>query len=317
MVSSSRRVLLCSLLALTSALLSTRLCANELDFTRDIDLVYLKQDGYALTMDRVIPARTNGASIVIVLSGRWVSKHEFLAPQVEDQLPQITADSAFNPTVLLERGYTVFFVVHGAAPMFTIPEIHTQLGEALSHIRTHADRYGIDPQRIGMMGASAGGHLTLLRGTSGSNESRPQAMVAYFPPSDFLNYGTDKKFFVDYMEEQVPDDGFNRFTQALELMDHEPEKFLRSKVTDPERLAQHYRDISPYYHVTDDDPPTLLLHGDADQTVPIQQSERIAKQLDAVGVPYRLHINQGGAHGWKPDTEELKMVADWFDTHLN
>lgn len=275
-------------------------------------------------MDRVAPtARANGSAIMIVLSGRWVSSHDFLAPQLTNQLPQIVANSVFNPTELLERGYTLFFIVHGAAPLFTIPEIDSQLGEAVIHIRNNADQYGIDPRRIGMMGASAGGHLTLLRGTKdaqgekGEIESRPQAIVAYFPPTDFLNYGTDKKFFVDYMEEQVTEGGFNRFTQALELVDHDPAKFLRAKVVDPDRLAQHYRDISPYYHVSADDPPTLLIHGDADQTVPIEQSLRIAERFHAAGVTNRLHINKGEAHGWAPDDQELNVVADWFDTHLN
>ncbi len=316
MVVSRWALLHCSIaLALLSS--ATGLGAKEPDFTRSIDLVYHKQEGYALTMDRVTPKpQTNGAAIVMVLSGRWVSNHDFLAPQVATQLPQLTIDSVLDPTELLARGYTLFFVVHGAAPMFTIPEIHAQLGEAVRYLRSHAEQYGIDPQRIGMMGASAGGHLTLLRGTQGTIDSRPQAVVAYFPPSDFVNYGSANKFFVDYMEDQVSPEGFNRFTQALDLMDHDPKRFLRTKVTDVDRLDQHRRDISPYYQVTADTPPTLLIHGESDPTVPIQQSTRMAKKLRAAKVPHRLHSKKGGVHGWNPDTEELQMTADWFDAHL-
>jgi acetyl esterase/lipase len=323
-VSFCRSIALSALLVVLSASSS----AAELSFTRDIDLIYHKQDGYALTMDRVTPAaNTNGAAVVMLVSGRWVSRHEFLAPHTDNQLPRIAAGSILNPTELLARGYTLFFVLHGAEPMFTIPEIHTQIGKAVRHIRQNAERYGVDPSRIGMMGGSAGGHLTLLLGTIGptgsdntktqsEQNSRPQAVVAYFPPTDFVNYGTADTFFVDYMEGQVTADGYNRYKQALDLVDHDSEKFLRTKVTDQQRLAQHYRDISPYYHVSADDPPVLLIHGDADNVVPIQQSQRIAKRFDAAGVPYKLHINAGGVHGWKPEAEELSMIADWFDTHL-
>ncbi len=311
------RVPVCLAVAYSLLTSSLGLCAETLAFTRTSDLVYHKQEGYALTMDRVTPTtRANGAAIVMVLSGRWVSSHDFLAPQAATQLPKLTEGSVFNPTELLARGYTLFFVIHGAAPLFTIPEIHTQLGEAVRHIRNNAQLYGIDPLRIGILGASAGAHLALLRGMQGAANSKPQAIVAYFPPCDFLNYGSNNKFFVDYMQDQVAPDGFNRFTQALELVDHDPARFLRTKVMDANRLALHYQDISPYYHVGADDPPVLLIHGDADQVVPLQQSERMAKQLDAADVPYQLHVKQGGAHGWKPDAEELQMVADWFDTHL-
>ena len=125
------------------------------------------------------------------------------------------------------------------------------------------------------MGGSAGGHLALLQGTRGSpgsedpetqadESSRVQAVVAYFPPTDFVNFGVDGRFFIDYLAEQATPDGANNFLQALDLVEHDEESFVRNRVTDEGRLARHYRDIAPYYHVSADDPPTLLIHGDAD-----------------------------------------------------
>ena len=177
------------------------------------------------------------------------------------------------------------------------------------------------------MGGSAGGHLALLQGTRGSpgredpetqadESSRVQAVVAYFPPTDFVNFGVDGRFFIDYLAEQATPDGANNFLQALDLVEHDEESFVRNRVTDEGRLARHYRDIAPYYHVSADDPPTLLIHGDADERVPIQQSRRIAEKFRSEGVVHRLHRKAGGVHGWKPDAEELAMVADWFDAHL-
>ena len=311
------------------AALTVGLAADEPTFTRDVDLIYRKQGGYALTMDRVAPVgNVNGAAVVAVVSGRWVSRHDFLGPQLPDRLPRLAAGSILNPTELLARGYTVFYVVHGAEPLFTIPEIHGHVGAAVRHIRHHGERYGVDPARIGIMGGSAGGHLALLQGTRGSRgsekpetqaeqSSRVQAVVAYFPPTDFLNYGADGGFFIDYLGQQVPPGGFNNSLQALDLVEQDDERFLRTRVTDPARLARHYRDIAPYYHVSPDDPPTLLIHGDADERVPIQQSERIAERFRSEGVVHRLHRKAGGVHGWQPDAEELAMVADWFDDHLD
>ena len=316
-------------LLLTVAASTLGVAADDPPFTRDVDLIYHKQGGYALTMDRVAPAGgANGAAVVMVVSGRWVSRHDFLAPQVAGRLPRVAAGSILNPTELLARGYTVFYVVHGAEPLFTIPEIHAHVSAAVRHIRHNGERYGVDPSRIGIMGGSAGGHLALLQGTRGSrgNEgpetqadesSRVQAVVAYFPPTDFVNYGAEGRFFIDYLAEQAAPDGVNNSVQALDLVDHdEEERFVRNRVTDEERLARHYRDIAPYYHVSADDPPTLLIHGDADERVPIQQSRRIAEQFRSEGVVHRLHRKVGGVHGWQPDAEELAMVADWFDAHL-
>ena len=314
----SRILVLLAALSVTSVLQ-----ADELPFTRDIDLIYHKQGGYALTMDRLTPkGEVNGAAVVAVVSGRWISRHEFLAPQVADQLPGI-AGGILNPTELLRRGYTVFYVVHGAQPLFTIPEIHAHLSAAVRNIRHNAGRYGVDPLRIGIMGGSAGGHLSLLQGTKGliadgnpetqaEQSSRVQAVVSYFPPTDFVNYSKEGQFFIDYMRKA----GGANSQQTLDLVDHNDENFLRNRVRDEARLAQHYRDIAPYYHVSADDPPTLLIHGDADDRVPIQQSERIADRFQAEGVVHKLHRKVGGVHGWKPDDKELSMIADWFDTHL-
>lgn len=318
---SSQRI--CYLLCCVSTILSTNITASESPFTRDIDLIYHKGGGYALTMDRVAPNNPNGAAVVMIASGRWISRHEFLAPQVADKLPAAVTEGILNPTELLRRGYTVFFVIHGAEPLFTMPEIHAQISAAVRHIRHNAHVYGIDPARIGIIGGSAGGHLALLQGTKGlaadrapssqaEQSSRVQAVMAFFPPTDFVNYGEEGLFFVDVMQAA----GGLNFQQALDLFDQDNEKFLRTRVTDKERLAQHYRDISPYYHVSADDPPTLLIHGDADDVVPLQQSERIADKFTTEGVTHELHRKAGGGHGWKPDATELRRIADWFDAHL-
>ena len=103
---------------------------------------------------------------------------------------------------LLDRGYTVFAVVHGSQPRFTVPEIIQDMNRAVRFIRYHAKDYGIDKARIGISGAHRrAGHLSLMLGTAGSlgdpnakdpvdrESSRVQAVACFFPPADLLNYG--------------------------------------------------------------------------------------------------------------------------------
>ena len=119
------------------------------------------------------------------------------------------------------------------------------------------------------MGASAGGHLALMQGTKGeerkansegpaSESSKVQAVVAYFPPTDFVNYGNAGVFFDRVVREVLPD-GKNPFLQALDYLEFDATNIRLTKVTDEERLAEHYKDIAPYYHVTKDDAPDAVV----------------------------------------------------------
>ena len=116
-------------------------------FTRTEDVIYARKFGTALTLDVFQPARPNGAGIIAVMSGGWFSGHDSI--------------KAANFAPYLERGYTVFAVVHGSQPRFIIPEITQDMHRAVRFIRHHASKYGIDPNKLGVTGGSAGGHLSL------------------------------------------------------------------------------------------------------------------------------------------------------------
>lgn len=87
-------------------------------------------------------------------------------------------------------------------------------------------------------------------------------------------------------------------------------------ITDEQKLLDIGRQISPVTHVTADDPPTWIIHGDADKLVPIQQAELIIDKLKSVGVPAELSVKQGAAHGWPDLVGDMTHVADWFDKYL-
>ena len=182
-------------LALTlacAALVPSLRAADDPAFTRKEDVIYGRKFGTALTMDVFTPARNaNGAAVIFVVSGGWFSAHE-----------NVNTGLAAG---FAKRGYTVFEVVHGSQPRFTIQDAVADLNLAVRFIRYHAKDYGIDPDRIGITGGSAGGHLSLMQGTAGDAgdpkakdpvdrvSSRVQAVACFFPPTDFLNWGEPGK----------------------------------------------------------------------------------------------------------------------------
>ncbi len=176
-----RRIALPFALGWTVMLAAPGLAADEPRFSRTEDVIYGRKHGTALTMDVFRPSRdANGAAVIWVVSGGWTSSHEAVSP-------------AFARP-LVERGYTVFAVVHGSKPRYTVPEIVPDIHRAVRFIRHHAGDYAIDPGRIGIAGASAGGHLALMLATAGDQgdpaakdpvdrePSRVQAVACFFPP---------------------------------------------------------------------------------------------------------------------------------------
>jgi acetyl esterase/lipase len=275
---------------------------------RKVDVVYGRKHGMALTMDVFTPkSNANGAAIVWVVSGGWFSAHEAINPGFINEL--------------LRRGYTVFAVVHGSQPRFTIPEIVKDMNRAVRFIRFHAKDYQIDPERFGITGASAGGHLSLMQGTAGDTgdkaskdpvdqtSSRVQAVGCFFPPTDFLNYGKPGEIALGcgVLKGFKPPFDFHEQDQTTKT-------FVR--ITDLGKILDIGRQISPVYHASSDDPPTLIIHGDADLLVPIQQAELILDKLKSSGVETKLVVKPKAAHGWPDLVKDTAIIADWFDEHL-
>jgi acetyl esterase/lipase len=290
-------------------LVAPGLAADEPAYTRQEDVIYGRKDGTALTMDVFRPKQNaNQAAVVLVISGGFHSSHEAIMPTFARPL--------------LDRGYTVFAVVHGSQPRYTVPEIIKDMNRAVRFIRHHARDYGIDQDRIGIAGASAGGHLSLMLGTAGENgdpnaqdavdreSSRVQAVACFFPPTDLLNYGRPGNALI-----HAKDHG-KAFRPAFDYHELDKETNLWVPVTDPDRLREIARQISPVSHVSADDPPTLIIHGDADPLVPLQQSETIVAKLKGAGVATKLVVKPGAGHGWLTMAQDMKTIGDWFDEHL-
>jgi acetyl esterase/lipase len=282
--------------------------AQDLSYSRKEEVIYGRKYGMALTLEVFTPKKdANGAAVVLASSGGWFSPLDFVKPLY---LPELS-----------RRGYTVFVVTHGSQPRFTIPEIVQDMHRALRYVRSHAKDYQIDPDRIGITGMSAGGHLSLMQGTTGKAgdpkardsvdraSSRVQAVACFFPPTDFLNYGKKD-------EEALGTGILKDFKAPFDFQQLDPKTRTFERITDSEKRRAIGREISPINHVSKDCPPTLILHGDADKLVPIQQAEIMIAKLKEAGVPAELVVKPGASHGWNGLDKDIKTVADWFDKYL-
>jgi len=301
---------LVSLLLSATALFGpgTAQAADDAAFTRTEDVVYGRKHGLALTMDVFTPKEhANGAAVVWMVSGGWFSSHDAINSAMVQEF--------------LNRGYTVFAVVHGSQPKFTIPEVVADVNRAVRYIRFHAKDYKIDADRIGVTGASAGGHLSLMLGLAGDagdpkakdpvdrTSSRVQAVACFFPPTDFFNYGKTG-------ENALGRGILKGFKAPFDFNAFNPDKKVFRAIEDESKVEEIGHKISPITHVSADDPPTLIMHGDADQLVPIQQAELVIDKLKAAGVESKLVVKKGASHGWPDLGKDLAIMADWFDAHL-
>jgi len=278
------------------------------NYTRTDDVIYGRKFGTALTMDVFAPKeKPNGAGIVFCVSGGWFSSKE-----------------SINPGFLQEfvnRGYVVFAVLHGSQPKYSIPEVLEDQHRALKYIRTNAKKYGIDPERLGICGASAGGHLSLMQGCApkpgdlaakdpvNKESSKVAAVACFFPPTDFMNYGKEGVL-------AIGSDILVNFKAPFDFVELDKKTNSFAVITDPAKRKDISKAISPITHVTGDSAPTLILHGDKDFLVPIQQAETMIAKLKEAKVPCELVVRKGAAHGWATIGEDMKLLADWFDKYL-
>ncbi|NQT36987.1 MAG: prolyl oligopeptidase family serine peptidase [Planctomycetes bacterium] len=282
------------------------------DYTRIADVIYARKHGVALTMDVLVPPKPNGAAVIWAVSSGFNSHHAWIEGP----------GFAKNMSVLLDRGYTVFAVVHGSVPKFTVPEYYADMRRSIRYIRHHAKSYDIDPNRIGISGASAGGVISLMMGAAAEEgnpaardpvdrqSSRIQATACFFPASDLLNF---EKPGVNVLGVAAR----NGHAASYCFSDFDAKAKVYVPITDPRRIDELLREYSPITHVTADDPPMLIVHGDGDALVPLFQASGMIGKLEAVGVAAKLVVAQGKGHGW-PDmwSNEMKHIADWFDVHL-
>jgi acetyl esterase/lipase len=298
----------CFAAAIAAIVLTTPTYAQDPTFTRTEDVIYGRKFGVALTMDVFTPKeKLNGRGIIFCVSGGWFSAKE--------------AINLFYFKEFLDRGYVVFAVVHGSQPKFTIPEILEDMNRAVRFIKFNAKKYNVDPEKLGIAGGSAGGHLSLMQGTAfkagdpkasdpvNRESSRVAAVACFFPPTDFLNYGKEGEL-------AIGNGTLSDYKAPFDFREFDPKTKSFMPIADETKRKEIAKQISPLYHVSKESAPALIIHGDADKLVPIQQAELIIAKYKEVGVPGELVVKKGAVHGWGGMDKDIKTLADWFDKYL-
>lgn len=278
---------------------------KELAYKQQEDIVFAEVDGVGLLMDIFTPTGpANGLAIVDVASGAWFSDRG----KINDHKRAGMFDTFCG------RGYTVFAIRPGSRNRFTALEMLHNLKQGIRWVKVHKDEYKIDPDCLGLTGASAGGHLACLCAATADDgkpedrnplnrpSTRVKAVSVFFPPTDFTNWGTAKA------EADNPGPAARIVGNLL----------FTGGITNQEDAAvfEQLKKISPAFHVTSSFPPFLVYHGDKDPLVPLQQSELLVAALKKEGVPAELIVKPGGGHPWPTIHEEVKEVCDWFDKQL-
>jgi len=258
------------------------------------DVVFGEVDGVGLLMDVFTPTgKSNGLGMVDVASGAWYSDRG----KINDHMKAHVYDTFCG------RGYTVFAVRPGSRSKFSLAEMANNLKQGVRWVKAHAEEYKIDPNRLGITGGSAGGHLASLVAVTADDKTAVKAAGVFFPPTDFLEYRGLK------IDANTPDGPHLTIIKQFVA----PGAAAPVSVSD---LIEKLTQISPARLVTSKAPPFLIIHGDADPQVPLAQSEKLVAALKAAGVPVELIIKKGGGHPWPTIPEEVVVMANWFDKTL-
>ena len=283
------------------------------DYSRESEVIYGRKLGLALTMEIFTPVEQNGLGIVWVVGGGGISSRE--------QTLRASFERRVSP--LLAGGYVVFAVVHGSGPRFQLQDHVADVRRAVRFIRHHASDYGIDSELLGISGSSSGGYVALMvalhtEGGEAAAEDpvdreseRVQAAGCFFSPTDLVAFGEGSETVLDFFTRRfgVVDPSF-RFYEVDERTG------ARTILTEPDDVLNALRQMSPVTHVSPDDPPTILIHGNQDTVVPFQQSERLLDRFEDASVVARLVVREGKDHAWADWESDAALLAEWFDKHL-
>jgi acetyl esterase/lipase len=261
------------------------------------DLEYVTGGHERQKLDLYLPKTRPATPLPLVIwvhGGGWQNGNRFPCPAL----------------FLSEHGYAVASLGYRLSDAAIFPAQIHDCKAAIRYLRSHADEFGIDPQRFGVWGSSAGGHLVALLGTSGnaaglegqlgdtSTNSQVQAVCDYFGPTDLLKMASQSSEN-SRINHDAPDS---------------PEsKLLGGPLQQQVALAAQ---ANPITYVDGDDPPFLIVHGDQDPLVPAQQSRLLLDALRAAKVAAELVIVPGGGHGPFREPQQLEQVRKFFDQYL-
>jgi len=282
-------------IAFTAAALLAQHAAAAETITKIADIEYARAADQSLKLDLYQLEGESGAPLLVwVHGGRW----------------EVGSKDPMPLDALVERGFAVASLDFRPASAARFPgQIH-DIKAAVRYLRAEAERYGYDATRIAILGASSGAHLAALVGTTNGHpelegmlgehrhtSSDVQAIVSYFGASNLTTILAQSTPF-----------GLGVRTPALKTL-------LGALPQDDDKIA---RLASPVFQVDASDPPLLLLHGDQDPQMPINQSHELEGAYRALGLDATLIVVHGAGHGGDQffDEQRTELVAQFLDAHL-
>lgn len=260
------------------------------------DLAYVEGGHERHRLDLYLPEGVQGALplLIWVHGGGWKNGSK-------EGCPPLRAG-------YLQKGYALASINYRLSGHAIFPAQIEDCKAAIRWLRAHAKEYHLDTARFGVWGSSAGGHLVALLGTSGEvkefdtgahldQSSRVQAVCDYYGPTDFTVHVTTPGF-------------------EMHASESSPESLLLggAVLQSKDKAAK----ANPITYVTPDDPPFLIVHGDQDGTVPLNQSQLLFDALKKAGVSAHVHTIHGAGHGGPgfggPEVDG--MVAKFFEERL-
>lgn len=211
-------------------------------------------------------------------------------------------DYAFYCVKFAEKGYAVATITYRLSKVAPFPAAVEDCKCAVRWMRANAEKYGIDPDRIAVLGGSAGGHLSMMVGyTPGEMEGNG----GHADQSSAVKVVVDLYGPCDLTTDEAKEAGSVK-------------KFLEGKTYD--EAPELYKQASPITHITKDAPPTLILHGTIDETVGIEQADMLAAKLEEMGVPHHYEKFPGWPHTMdlaKAVNERcVYLMEQFFEEHL-
>ena len=294
------RILPCVALVLVCVAAMRSAAQEDLPYTQQENVVYAEVHGTGLLADIFKPkGDSNGLAVIDVVCGAWHSDRGKMNDHTKAQVFSI----------FCAKGYTVFAMRPGSVTKYTGEELRAHVLTAIRWVKSKAPEYGVDPTRLGLLGASAGGHLATLAAVTPEEadpaakdplkhvDTRVKAVAVFFPPTDLAEMIAGSPTLSDTISNLL-------FSGGVE--GHSPEEIQDKAIA-----------ISPSRQVKSGAlPPFLLIHGDADPLVPLRQSELFVDAVKAAGGKAELIVKPGGAHPWPTLPEEVAVMADWFGQNL-
>lgn len=269
-------------MALIAALAAGTAAAGQSAPPVERNVVYGMYSGLALLMDVRRPARPNGFAVLHIPGSGWQAPTTLDAVSLKDGTPPALADA------LLDAGFTVFTINHRAAPRFRFPAAVEDAQRAARFIRAQAARFGVRADRLAAVGASSGANLVAMLATTGEGREgaapaaappRPDCVAGAMTPTDLRALSTDG-IGVGY---------------TVSYLGHPPAYAYDDEAT-RRSFDGDYDAASPIKHVSAQTSAMLLLHGDKDPLVPIDQAERFVAALRAAGGRGELVVMRGVGH---------------------